>query len=198
MIVEINLLIEAVAGLPGRCCQGAAQLQGLPSQGPAARIALITAVLPAGVRAGGFALACRAGIAALCRTGPGKFWPCAAPGQVNSDPVPHRAGRGGPVPHRVRMPRAGQPPGRHRAGAGPGRDMPGDPGGNGVTAGTGRSPAAGTGKDPGLLGKLTAKAGAPGRVPGRRPGLTPGAGQSRDSPYTKIFFQQTKMFHNLR
>ena len=74
--------------------------------------------------------------------------------------------------------------------------MPGDRGGNGVTAGT--VPAAGTGKDPGLLGKLTAIAGAPGRVPGRRPGLTPGAGQSRDSLHTKIYFQQTKMFHDLR
>ena len=37
-------------------------------------------------------------------------------------------------------------PDGHRAGTGPGRDKPGDPAGNGVTAGP--SPATGTGKDP--------------------------------------------------
>ena len=140
MIVEENLLIEAVAGLPGRwpgrCCQGAAQRQGLPSQGPAARIALITAVLPARGAGRRFALACRAGIAALCRTGPVEVALCRT-----------GSGRRGPA--------------SHRAGTGPGRDMPGDRGGNGVTAGTGRSPAASTGKYPGLLGKLTAIAGHP-------------------------------------
>jgi hypothetical protein len=39
--------------------------------------------------------------------------------------------------HRVRTPRADQSPTNHRAGAGRGRDQPGDPAGNGVTAGPG-------------------------------------------------------------
>jgi hypothetical protein len=68
----------------------------------------------------------------------GDFGPIAHPGRQvvsaqcvigpeYSGPARHRAGRGGPVRHRVATSRAG-------TATGPGRDQPGDPGGTGVTA----------------------------------------------------------------
>jgi uncharacterized protein (TIGR02679 family) len=50
---------------------------------------------------------------------PTGFWPYGAPGRLLLPLMPHRASRGGPMPHRVRTSRAGQSSGTHRAGTGP-------------------------------------------------------------------------------
>jgi hypothetical protein len=79
--------------------------------------------------------------------GPVEFWPCAAPGRKILAPS-----RTGPLEvARCRTGSGRRGPGSHRAATSPGRDQPGVPGGNGVTAGPGRPRAAGHRERPGTF-----------------------------------------------